>query len=63
MIKESMTIIKGKQRSIIKENKAILLKTKFNTIRCMDQYIQMKQINSKQDILIIIKIFKNIIGK
>lgn len=29
----------------------------------MDQYIQMKQINSKQDILIIIKIFKNIIGK
>lgn len=51
MIKESMTIIKGKQRSIIKENKAILLKTKFNTIRCMDQYIQMKQINSKQDML------------
>lgn len=29
----------------------------------MDQYVQMKQINSKQDILIIIKIFKNIIGK
>lgn len=29
----------------------------------MDQYIQMKQINSKQDILIIIKIFKNIIEK
>lgn len=63
MIKESTIIIKEKQRSIIKENRAKLWKTKFNTIRCMDQYIQMKQINSKQDILIIIKIFKNIIGK
>lgn len=63
MIKESTIIIKEKQRSIIKENKVKLLKTKFNTIRCMDQYIQMKQINSKQDILIIIKIFKNIIEK
>lgn len=63
MIKESTIIIKEKQRSIIKENKVKLWKTKFNTIRCMDQYIQMKQINSKQDILIIIKIFKNIIEK